>query len=168
MPPGADIYISSEASEKGKRLDSMLCSSTPCTIYVEPEHWITLKKQGYQTEHISPELRRSFAYWVTTVGTTALSVVLISGLGWSPGLGIAVTLATAVGVALIDVTNPITRVVDRIPSPIHLTLIDAERAKQGELERIARDQREAEQRKATAKIVPPTTQRSDSTRSRRH
>jgi hypothetical protein len=147
-PPGADIYLSTEYSQEGKRVDSMVCSSTPCKLYIEPDHWITLKKQGYKTEQVSPDVSRSFAYWLNSLLGGGLSYLFIQVLGMPIALGAIIAIAIGVAGVLIDVKNPMSKVVSGIPTPVTLQLVDAELAKQGEAERVIRDQREEKQRKA--------------------
>jgi hypothetical protein len=146
-PPNTDIYLSSEIDKDGNRLDSIICSGTPCQVYVEPEYWITLKKKGYRTEQVSTEQKRSLAYYIITplmggIGYLALTELLHI----NSAISAVIVLASATVSAIIDVKNPNTKIVDNLKAPIRLQLLDENLAKQGEIERKIRDEKEALER----------------------
>jgi hypothetical protein len=155
-PPHADIYISNDKENEGRRLDSMICSSTPCQVYIEPEQFIILKKKGYRTEQISVDTKRDVAYYLAyylvtpTVGATVFTIAT-EVLKINSWLSAGAVLVGAAVSAYIDIKNPKNKIVDGISSPIQLELLDEALAKQGEIERQIRDEKEELQRNANQK-----------------
>jgi hypothetical protein len=160
VPKGADIYISNDDQTLGVRLDSTLCSSTPCKVFLEPYQSVTLAKEGYVPSRFDIRPTQiTFAYWLNALTGAGFTYGLGALLGLPvPFLGVPVfgaispfvyvpSIVLTLGICAVDILITKNHLIVASESIETSLLLQNEKlAQEGEQRRIVRDAQEAQMR----------------------